>query len=165
MRREELDLEELLSRSEFPFSEAGLLRDFPLSAPQPELTDENPRLREIKWPPPASQPGRPDCQGPPHPTIRRGLTLREASHWPRARACSSCLAKNGEQLVPVSCLGLRLPSLSLLSPVPLPFPDFSGLGHRVTLLWWALLHPHPLSLPPSGVPSVGHQGVEEPRAV
>lgn len=54
------------------------------------------------------------------------------------RACSSCLAKNGKQLVPVSCLELPLSSLSPLMSVPLPhLPDFPGIGHKVTVTVFA----------------------------
>lgn len=59
-----------------------------------------------KWPPTTSQPGRSGSPGPPLP--RASPCARpQAGPW----ACSSCLAKNGKQLVLVSCLVLPLPSL------------------------------------------------------
>lgn len=114
-RREELDGEGLLSKSEFPFNSSALRRGegCPFG-----LTVENPRLRELKWPPPASQLGRSDCQGSP-PFQGASPCVRPP---PRARASSSCWAKNGEQLVPVSCLALPLPSLSLPISCPSALP-------------------------------------------
>lgn len=101
-------------------------QNFP-STPQPRgaervapsgLTVENPRLRELKWPPPASQLGRSDCQDSP-PFWGASPCVRPP---PRARASSSCWAKNGEQLVLVSCLALPLPSLSLPISCPSALP-------------------------------------------
>ena len=126
LRRGRLDLEELWSKSELPFPEHCPLSQLlsPAGRRGPRLSvgqlrsqargdhgaSHNLTARKV-W-----------LSGPPPPT--RGAS-------PCAGACSSCLAKNGKQLVPVSCLGLPLPSLSLSHLLSLcPSPTSLGWGTK-----------------------------------
>lgn len=116
LRTEELDLEELLSRSEFPFSEHCSLSDFTYSGPQPLgrredapscLTDKDTGSRD-KVASHNLTPGKAWLPGPtPYPGASPCTRLQAGP-----RAYSSCPAKSGKQLVPGSCLELPLPSPS-----------------------------------------------------
>ena len=121
--REELGLEELLSGSEFPFAEPGLLSDSPFSAPQLRgaekaapsgLTDENPGSgRYSGLPQPLSQEGLTvrahPLSGGPHTGPRQGPA---PAAWPRMGSSWSCSAA-WSCLFPSHLLSLCPPLVSL----------------------------------------------------
>ena len=78
--------------------------------------------------------------------------MLQASSWPKSQlqlpGQERGAAGPGQLPGAVSCF-----PLSFSSPVCVPFPDFPGIGHKVTFFSLSWLHHHPLPLTPGSVHS------------